>query len=185
MRLFTGIGLPQTLIDELTRLVDRLRVAAHLRWSAPHNFHITTKFIGEWPQERLDDVTARLKPLGCRRAIDLSIRGIGWLPNAHSPRILFVGIETSSELEQLASDTDSALAPLGVESETRKFSPHLTLARIKDAAIPLGPLRAVIGKLESLEFGRFTANSFHLYLSKTGPAGSIYTQLAEFPFSNK
>jgi RNA 2',3'-cyclic 3'-phosphodiesterase len=185
MRLFTGIALPESVIEELTRLLDRLRPAAHLNWSPPYNLHITTEFIGQWPENRLDELTSVLRPAANRPAIDISIAGIGWIPNRRSPRILYAGVKADESLAKLAEDIDMALGGLGIERENRKFSPHLTLARIKDPAVSLTALRAALEKVESAEFGQFTASGFHLYLSKPGPAGSIYTQLAEFPFTQE
>jgi RNA 2',3'-cyclic 3'-phosphodiesterase len=182
MRLFTGIGLPQNVIDNLTRLLDGLRPTAHLKWSAPYNLHVTTKFIGEWPEARLDELTNALRVVNARPPIDIAIQGTGWFPNAKSPRVLYAGIKAGPELAKLATDTDDALAAIGIERETKKFDPHLTLARIKDSAVPLSRLRTAIDTLETKDFARFTATAFSLYLSKPGPAGSIYTQLAEFPF---
>lgn len=167
----------------LTRLLDHLRPAAHLRWSAPYNLHITTKFIGEWPEARLQELAAALEPLGRRRAVAISISGIGWIPNPHSPRVLFAGVKAGPELAELARATEEATAALGIERENRPYKPHLTLARIKDSTVSLVDLRQRIASLESSEFGAFEAASFNLYLSKMGPAGSIYTQLAEIPFT--
>jgi 2'-5' RNA ligase len=183
VRLFTGIALPDDVIHSLERLLERLRPAAHLSWSPPYNLHITTKFIGEWPEPRLDELLSALRPLGKRTPIAIKISGIGWLPNPHSPRILFAGIQAGPELEQLAKDTDAVTSELGITAETRKFKPHLTLARIKDSAVPLAPLRQAIAGLQSVYFGDFEAPAFHLYLSKPGPAGSVYTQLAEIPLT--
>lgn len=182
MRLFAGIGLPKNIIDNLARLIEHLRSTAHLSWSAPYNLHITTKFIGEWPPDRLEEIKEAIRPLARRPPIDIAVSGIGWFPNGRSPRVLYADIKAGPELELLAKDTDDSLFPLGIARETRRFSPHLTLARVKDPAVPLEHLRETIKKLESMEFGRFTANGFRLYLSKPGPAGSIYTQLAEIPF---
>jgi 2'-5' RNA ligase len=145
--------------------------------------HITTKFIGEWPERRLDELLERLRPLGDREIIDIAISGIGWLPNPHSPRVLFAAVKAGPELAELAKATESTLAELGIERENRDFKPHLTLARIKDSGIPLAQLRQRIASVESTDFGSFAAKSFKLYLSKPGPAGSIYTQLAEIPFA--
>jgi RNA 2',3'-cyclic 3'-phosphodiesterase len=184
MRLFTGVGLPQNVIDDLTRLLEGLRPTAHLKWSAPYNLHVTTKFIGEWPEERLDELTAALSPLSARGSIQIAIEETGWFPSAKSPRVLYAGIKAGPELGKLAEDTNEAVATLGIERETKKFEPHLTLARIKDSAVPLSRLRAAIDNLATNKFSRFTATAFSLYLSKPGPAGSIYTQLAEFPFQN-
>jgi 2'-5' RNA ligase len=179
MRLFTGIALPKEIIGHLTRVVEHLRTAAHLRWSPPYNLHITTKFIGEWPEDRLPELINALQSVPVPTAFDVSVRGMGWLPNPHNPRILFIGVHADERLRTLARDTDDALAKLGVKPEDRPFKPHLTIARIKEA-VPLDPLRRAIAELKSDDFGAFTADCFHLYLSSPGPASSIYTQLAEF-----
>jgi 2'-5' RNA ligase len=183
VRLFTGIALPAEVIERLKRLLDHLRPAAHLRWVAPYNLHVTTKFIGEWPETRLEELMAVLQKLGNRAPFEIGVSGIGWLPNPHAPRVLFVGIKAGNELADLARATDDETAALGIARENRAFKPHLTLARIKDTAVPLSPLRHAIAGIESTAFGVFPAQAFHLYLSKPGPAGSIYTQLAEFRFT--
>ena len=56
MRLFTGLDLPEDLVGNLERLLGELRPAARIGWSAPANLHITTKFIGEWPDGRLEEL---------------------------------------------------------------------------------------------------------------------------------
>jgi 2'-5' RNA ligase len=183
VRLFTGIGLTEEVCEHLTRLLDRLRVTASLRWSAPYNLHITTKFIGEWPENRLGDLTGALRALAERPRIGIKIEGLGWLPNPHSPRILFAGVHADASLGRLAADMDAALEPLGIRPETRAFRPHLTLARIGDAGTPLGGLRRTIAQLESVEWGGFEADRFHLYDSSPGPAGSIYTPLMGVAFT--
>ena len=88
------------------------------------------------------------------------------------------------QLLALVRDIDAALTPLGIAAEDRAFSAHLTLARIKDP-VPLQALRNAIEQLESLEFGTFTTDRFHLYRSQPGAAGSIYTKLSEHPFQVK
>ena len=92
-------------------------------------------------------------------------------------------MQAGDALSGLARDTDRALAPLGISSEDRAFSAHLTLARVKEP-VPLQPLRNAIAQLESVEFGSFVAEGSYLYRSQPGSAGSIYTKLAEFPFQN-
>ena len=97
------------------------------------------------------------------------------------PLIFWCGIEAPG-LAELAAATDSAAAALGVPSESRPFSPHLTLARIRSQA-PLQALREAIAGLPSLEFGEFEARAFFLYQSVLQPSGSVYTKLAEFPLT--
>jgi 2'-5' RNA ligase len=180
MRLFTGIDLPEEVVRNLEALLARLRPAAHIHWSPPANLHITTKFIGAWPEERLADLTAALSRIP-PPAIPVHIRQLGFYPNPHAPRILWCGIEAPG-LDALAAETDRAASAIGVPSETRPFSPHLTLARIKPKP-ELQPLREAIAALPSLEFGRFDARRFFLYQSILRPSGSVYTKLAEFPLS--
>lgn len=178
MRLFTGIAIPAEVTSRLGALLDHLRGTASIRWSPVYNMHITTKFIGEWPETRLDELVNALQPLGVREPFSVHVGGMGWLPNPHSPRILFAGIDAGEPLAKLASDTEAVLEPLGIARETRPFRAHLTLARI-DTGVPLAPLRQAIAQLESTDFGTFTVAGFCLYLSKPGPAGSIYTQLSD------
>lgn len=184
MRLFTGFDLPSEIADSLTRLIDHLRPVAQVKWTPAYNLHLTTKFIGEWPEDRIPELIEHLKPLGGRAPIPISVQGIGWFPNPHNPRILWTGIKAGPELPALAGDTDAATAGLGIARETKPYSPHLTLARIKEP-VPLAPLRQAIAQLPSVEFGSFPADRFYLYLSKPGPSGSIYTKLAEFPLTSE
>jgi len=182
MRLFTGLDLPAEVVRSLDRLLDQLRPTARLKWSPPANLHITTRFIGEWPEPRLAELRTALAAIPAHAPIPIQVRKLGFFPNPHSPRIFWAGIEASPDLAGLAADTDRALDALGLAPEGRPFSPHLTLARIKDP-VPMQPLREAIAALPSLDFGSFTAPAFFLYLSRPGPAGSVYTKLAEFPFS--
>jgi RNA 2',3'-cyclic 3'-phosphodiesterase len=180
MRLFTAIDLPGEVLRNLEDLLIKLRPTARIQWIPPANLHITTKFIGEWPDARLDELKTALAGLAPRLAIPVEIRRVGFFPNPHSPRVFWCGIEAPG-LEPLAADTDKATAALGIASEARAFSPHLTLARIKER-LDLQPLREAIAALPSLDFGRFTVGSFFLYQSKLRPTGSVYTKLREYPF---
>jgi RNA 2',3'-cyclic 3'-phosphodiesterase len=183
MRLFTALDLPPAVVRALETLLDRLRPAARLKWSPPANLHITTRFIGEWASERLPELHAALYKIPSHPPIPISIRTLGFFPNPHSPRVFWAGIEAPPDLAALAADTDRALEQLGLEPEGRPFSPHLTLARIKDP-VPLAKLHTAIAALPSLEFGSFTADRFFLYQSRLRPTGSVYTKLAEFPFAS-
>src|SRR5689334_17280845 len=183
MRLFIGLDLPGEVIRSLEELSGQLRPTARIQWSPPANLHITTKFIGEWPEQRLEELKAALAAIPPREAIAVHIHKLGFFPNPHSPRVFWCGVEAPG-LDVLAADTDRATAALGIETEKRAFSPHLTLARIKEK-IDLQPLREKIAALPSLDFGRFDAHSFFLYQSKLHPHGSVYTKLAEFPLSHR
>jgi 2'-5' RNA ligase len=181
MRLFTGLDLPPEVTAGLERLLRRLKPTARIQWSPPGNLHITTKFIGEWPEERVEELRAALGAIGGRDALRVAIRRVGFFPNPHAPRIFWCGIEAPG-LDRLAAETDEATARLGIAREDRPFSPHLTLARIKER-IEMQPLREAIASLDSLDFGAFEASSWFLYRSTLKPGGSVYTKLAEFPLT--
>jgi 2'-5' RNA ligase len=176
MRLFTAIDLPPEMLDKLGEFLARLRPFAKLRWSAVENLHITTKFIGEWPQERIEEVTAPLGGVRQNERIHISVRGLGWFPDVRRPRVFWAGVTAGEPLATLARSTETAVAALGVPVETRVYSPHLTLARVKDAV----PLDGVLSAMGDPDFGGFQPSSFFLYVSLNGK----YSKLAEFPLNS-
>jgi 2'-5' RNA ligase len=180
MRLFVGLDIPEEVKDKLAGFIGEMRREANLRWSSVANLHITTKFIGEWPAERLDEMKSALATVTGIAAFPIVIRGLGWYPNPHSPRIFWAAVRADASLPDLARATEDAVAALGVEKEKRAYSPHLTVARI-DQSPDLSALRRKVASLPSDEFGQFTAREFHLYLSQPGPRGSIYSKLATYP----
>jgi RNA 2',3'-cyclic 3'-phosphodiesterase len=179
MRLFTAIDLPAQVVHSLTDLIGRLKPTARIKWSPAENLHVTTKFIGEWPDERLEELRSALRTQPPCGPITIEVRGLGFFPNPHSPRVFFAAVNAPPSFAALAHDTDEVLARLGVPAEKRPYSPHLTLARIKEP-VPLQRLQQTIAALDSLEFGNFKADRFYLYQSRSNPAGSVYTQFAEF-----
>src|SRR5689334_9016374 len=154
MRLFTGLDIPADILGRLELLLGQLRPTAKIRWSVPANLHITTKFIGQWPEERLDELKSALAGVKSP-ALQVAIRGLDFLPG-RSPRVFYCGIDAPG-IADLAASTDRATAALGIESESRAYTPHLTLARIKERG-GLERLRAAIAALPSADFGSFPAH---------------------------
>jgi RNA 2',3'-cyclic 3'-phosphodiesterase len=181
MRLFCGIDLPEDVRERLERLLMHLRPAAHLKWVTVYNLHLTLKFVGEWPEEKLPQLETALRSLPKRPAIPLEVRGLGWYPNARNPRVFWAAVQGGDALPALAHDIEATLEPMGIAKETRAFTAHLTLARIKEP-VPLEALRNAAATVESAEFGSFQVDRFYLFRSQPGSAGSIYTKLSEFPF---
>ena len=180
MRLFTGIPLPADVVRRLDELTRRLKPLARIKWSPLANLHITTKFIGDWPANRLAELKGALADLPLPGEIRIAVRGLGWFPNERAPRVFWAGVEDPGGLSALARETEARLERLGIARENRKYSPHLTLARIKEPA-PLHALLRELAARPAAGFGEFTAAAFHLYQSELRPGGSVYTSLAEFP----
>ncbi|MCU1260142.1 MAG: 2-5 ligase [Bryobacterales bacterium] len=164
MRLFTGLDLAPNVIANIDKLLEDLRPTARIRWSPLANLHITTKFIGEWPEARLEELK---RSLAIKQApFSIKVEGLGSFP-----RVFWAGIAPSPELMALAAATDAALHELGIAKEDRPYSPHITLARIPSYV----PVK--LPKDRTRNFGAFEAREFHLYESKN----SVYTKLASFP----
>ena len=163
----------------MATMLDRLRPLAKLHWIPVEKLHITTKFIGEWPEERLEELKRALAAITCPAPVEVAIRRLGWLPNPHSARVLYAGVEASEALTALVAATERAAEDVGVAAEDRIFRPHLTLARTR-TRVPLGALRRALSEIELLDIGRYQASSFALYSSADG----TYTKLQEFPFTN-
>lgn len=175
MRLFTAVDIPEEVREHLRALVARWKPLAHIGWSPVDNLHITTKFIGEWPEARLDEMKRALHAIPPGGVFEVAVRGLGWFPNDRRPRVLWAGVEGGDALLSLARATEEAVAALGVPIETRPYSPHLTLARIRES-VPLDNLRSAVAHTAP-DFGAFRVTEFFLYLS----AGGKYTRLAAFP----
>jgi 2'-5' RNA ligase len=104
---------------------------------------------------------------------------LGYFPNPHRPHSLFAGVHARPELAALAAGVDRAAAAIGIKAEEREFRPHITLARIKDHS-QVRALRGRVAEMSDLVFGEFEVRGFHLYESRTGQSGSVYTKLATY-----
>ncbi len=185
MRLFVALDIPDTLRRALRELMARLKAeCSDARWVRPEGIHITLKFLGETDEAKLDSIKLALAPVHCDRAVELDFRGIGFFPNEFHPRVIWCGVEASSNLTLLAADVDRALQPLGFPAESRAFTPHLTLARF-DSHKGLDTLVRTTNNLKSYDFGSARQSEFYLYRSFLKPGGAEYTRLATFPFAEK
>jgi 2'-5' RNA ligase len=183
MRLFTALDLSQEVLLRLERLTSALRPEAQISWSPLDNLHITTMFIGEWPEARLDDLNRALNGLTVRQPFEVEVKDLGWFPNERAPRVFWIGVQAGGHLIQLAKDTEERLRSLGIKTEDRTYSPHLTLARIK-GPVPLTRLREIVREMQPAWAGKFMANRFCLFRSDPGSNASIYRKLHEFPFQS-
>jgi 2'-5' RNA ligase len=181
MRLFVGLPVADPVGANLSALLRRLRPLADFRWTPVANLHVTTKFIGEFPETRVDELKRALAGVAPPPPFDIPVRGLGWFPNPRHPRVLWAGIDGGDPLRALAAATEEATAPLGVAREDREFRPHLTLARINPARLKspgaINTIRRELAALDSPDFGAFRATGFVLYISAQGQ----YISLAEFP----
>jgi RNA 2',3'-cyclic 3'-phosphodiesterase len=180
VRLFVALDVPEDVRAAIGALVVNLRGAYRsARWMRIEGAHITLKFIGEVPVEKIEGIKIALASVSFPITITMSFGSLGFFPNERRPRVLWAGVEASVELGSLAAAVETALEPLGIAREQRAFSPHLTLARF-DSHNGLGRLYAAITEAGPLEFGGTLAREFHLYQSVLKRGGAEYTRLASY-----
>ena len=132
MRAFVAVDLPEELRAELRSRQRSLHKAARgTRWVRPEGIHLTLKFLGEVPDERVDEISKTLASLPPFTPFKLQVKGIGFFPQARRPRVLWVGIEPCPPLEALAAQVNKSLEAIGFAGEQRAFQHHLTLARFR------------------------------------------------------
>jgi len=189
VRLFVGVPLDPELarrggsfIDTLRSRVARLAPQARLSWVAPERLHLTLAFIGDVPESRTPAIRTALAQPAVVRQFPLELAGAGAFPLRGRPRVLWVGIHEGREsLMAVAGDVRTRLGEAGVALETRPFSPHMTVARVKEPA-GLRPA-ALLEGLADAAIGRMTVDAITLFQSRLSPSGPSYHVLAQSPLS--
>ncbi len=186
-RLFAAIELPEPLAAALAGLVEGLRGAQldGVRLAGPRGIHLTLKFLGEVPEDRVEAVVGAVARAAAERdAFDLALEGTGGFPAGDAPRVLWVGVTGQlPELASLQGDVEAALEPLGFAGERRPFHPHLTVARIRDGTSKEDRRRA----LEALSAAGLPdglwmkVSAVVLMKSVLLPGGAEYERLASMP----
>jgi 2'-5' RNA ligase len=173
LRLFVGIGLPPGLKLRLSTLCVGVPQA---RWVDPGNFHVTLRFIGEVDEGLASDIDAALLRLSSPR-FSLALSGVGQF----GTRMLWVGVEKSDRLLQLQGKVESALQRIGIAPDTRRFTPHVSLARLRP---PLGPkVPAFVAANALFRAEPFDVTAFSLVASYLTKSGAIYEDQAEYPLA--
>lgn len=182
MRLFVALDIPDETRAAVSKLIAQLApLCRGAKWVRVEAMHLTLKFIGEQPEEKVPRIEKELTAVRSPAAVQLRFAGTGFFPNPRSPRVFWAGIHASSNLAALAAEIERRLEPLGIPREQRAFTPHLTLARFNSTA-GLSHLREALERLGLPEFGSATISEFHLYRSQLQRGGAVYTRLATFPF---
>jgi 2'-5' RNA ligase len=183
MRLFVALQLSAEVRETFAALLGELRrTDSKPRWVHPENLHITLKFIGHVAEETLPPICNALATVQVPPPMTIEFHGLGFFPNALRPTVAWAGTQPLPELAALTDKIDSALTVCGVPRETRSFSPHLTLARLKETRLS-DALRAQIEKEQNRSFGNQTIREFQLIESKLKSTGAEYTTLRSFPFA--
>lgn len=176
-RLFTGIEIPPEIAMALSAFRGGLPGA---RWIDPENYHITLRFIGDIDARMADDVCSILGDSRRRPPLNLTIDGLDTFGGG-KPRAVFARTSGNGGLADLQAEQERLMRQIGLPPETRKFTPHVTLARLKHASpIDVADYMATRGHFPKLTF---TANRFVLYSSRASTGGGPYVIEAAYPLS--
>src|SRR5262252_305452 len=127
VRLFVSIELPEEVKRNLVRMCCDVPGA---RWAEPEQMHLTVRFIGEVDGAVFRDIVSELDQVRAP-GFDLTLKSVGHFPPRGEPHVLWVGVEKNAWLVGLRDRVESAVVRAGVAPEGRRFSPHVTLARLK------------------------------------------------------
>jgi 2'-5' RNA ligase len=182
IRSFIAIELPREIKLSLARLQNRLKAGGErsIKWVDPESIHLTLKFLGNITPDMTEIIVKALEE-ACRglHPFSLELGGPGVFPNERRVRVVWVGLKGEVErLGQLQKCIDAILAPLGFMAEARQFTPHLTLARVREQATV--DERQALGQLvinAVPEGGNLYIDAVHLMRSQLTREGPIYTRI--------
>ena len=169
----------QTIIRRLSKVQGMLtKAGADLKLVKSQNIHLTIRFLGDIHPPMVDAIYEEMKHLSFD-PFTMELKGLSAFPKLNYPRVVWVGIKKgANELTTIFEQLEPRLRGLGFKPDSKGFSPHLTIARMRtgrNKAI----LAGIIRELENYEFGAFKAKCLRLKKSDLTPRGPIYTNLRE------
>lgn len=166
-RLFAGLEIPASVAAELARLRGGVPGA---RWIEPDALHITLRFIGDIDHVLADEVAVALGEVSCLPFL-LGLNGVGVFGN-RKPRSIWAGVDPEPALNMLQGSVERACIAAGLEPERRKFTPHITLARLKGASA--GDVPAFIADHNLFRSPPFAVERFVLFSARPSRGGGPY-----------
>ena len=172
-RLFIAIRPPEAIRD---LLIDAMEGIEGARWVDEENLHITLRFVGEVERPVANDLAAGLERIAWPR-FELAIDGVGHFTRKGMTTALWARVPTDGALEGLRQKVEGACEAAGLGRETRRFTPHVTLARLNRSSGPIGTWLSSFGDLRA---GPWEVTEFILYESHLGHTGAFYEQVTAF-----
>ncbi len=191
LRTFIAIELPDDVKTHLHSVIQRMKLHAagpDIKWVAPESIHLTLKFLGQVPPARIEEFQQSLADIcTATPSMWLAVQSLGGFPSVRTPRVIWAGLGGDiGPLAVLANRIDVAFAALGFPKEVRPFTPHLTLARIRQEAshetrTALGAALAETHVTRGIEF---RAVAVSLMRSQLLRSGAVYSRLASHSFDS-
>jgi 2'-5' RNA ligase len=175
-RLFTALEIPAGIAFSLSLLRGGLHGA---RWIEPDNYHITLRFIGDIDEPTADEVADALMRVD-RPRFDVALQGLAAF-GSRKPHSLFAGVKMSSALKELQGEHERIMQRIGLEPERRKFTPHVTLARLRGASE--ADMAAYLALRGNFSTPPFPVGRFVLLSSKASTGGGPYIMEEAYPLA--
>ena len=177
VRLFVAIDFPPSIDDQLVGLCGGVPGAS---WVDYGQFHMTLNFIGEVDGIMQDDIIVGLREIQYP-SFQIRLKGIGFFPPRKDPKVLWVGVEAGEELTQLHKKIGNQLSRFNLSVENRKFTPHVTLARLKDT--PSERVGHFLMGNNLFKTEPFTVQKFSLYSSVLRSSGPLHRKEESYSLS--
>ena len=175
IRLFAALALPEAVRQRLSLVRAPLPGA---RWVTPENMHVTLRFIGEVEPPVATELDAALARVAAP-AFELRLAGLGTFGSRGRVRALWAGLEKSEPLDHLQAKIETACMNAGLPPESRKFHPHITLARCRD--VPEAPAAEFVATYGGFDLPAVPVAAFALLSSRRGRSGAVYAPEAVYP----
>ena len=183
LRSFIAVEIPAEIQNAIAHSIASIKNTLPkplIRWVAPHNVHLTLKFLGDVSPANLERLADTLKDeIVTHKMFSMSIGGIGAFPTQRRARVIWVGLDAPPALAALQRGVDAVSVQLGYPREERPFSPHLTIGRVAQTASSTD-LQQIRSALESTKvgiLGTVCVEAIHIFKSDLQPGGSVYTLL--------
>ncbi|MBI5194612.1 MAG: RNA 2',3'-cyclic phosphodiesterase [Nitrospirae bacterium] len=197
MRCFISIAIPEDIKKKMSAIQERMkRSGADVSWTKPDGMHLTLKFLGEIEEKRVAKIETAMN-IACAgiTPFSLQVSGIGVFPppppipplnkggvggvvsRGRHPRVMWIGLnENGNNLIKIQRGIEYQLEEIGFPAEKRRFSPHITLGRVRSNR-NLSQLSAIMDGDRNTEIGGFSVSAVHLIKSDLRPEGALYTEL--------
>ena len=176
-RLFTGVELPSDVGQDLAIMKGGIEGA---RWIDPDNYHLTLRFIGDIPDRAADELTRELQRVVAMPAFNIELAGMGVFGNK-KPHSLHVRVAESPDLRRLQAMHERICQSLGMPPGQRKFTPHVTLARLR-GALP-SQVQAYVSAHNLYRSRRFDVSQFVLFSARASRGGGPYGREEVYPLA--
>ncbi len=175
-RLFTALEVPAEIAFSLSLLRGGLPGA---RWVDPENYHITLRFIGDIDEPTADEVAGALARVD-RPGFNVALEGLGAF-GSRKPHAVFAGVKATPALKELQAEQERIIQRIGLEPERRKFTPHVTVARMKNGSHP--DLAADLALRGDFRTAPFPVGRFVLLSSRASRGGGPYVMEEAYPLA--